>query len=229
MNCVFHAPAHLGDRHLTEQPVASATSIIQIGSPAPLFLCRTTMGERRLDDYRGRWLVFFSHPADFTPVCTSEFLSFARLFPRFQAIDCDLLGLSVDSLFSHYAWVKAIRDAFGVDIPFPIAEDPSMSIAGAYGMLRPGAPDSTTVRACLIIDPDGIVRMTASYPMSTGRNVEEVLRTVRALQTTDLHNVFTPEAWQPGDPVIEPAHAMSDDGSLDPDWFYRPVELEEKR
>lgn len=184
------------------------------------------MGERSLDDHRGRWLVFFSHPADFTPVCTSEFLTFSRLFPDFQAIGCDLLGLSVDSLFSHLAWAKAIRDAFGVDIPFPIAEDPSMAIATAYGMLKPDARDSTTVRACFIIDPDGIIRMTASYPMSTGRNVEEILRTVRALQTTDEHNVFTPEGWRPGERVIQPAPAVTADGTLDPDWFYRTMDIE---
>lgn len=184
------------------------------------------MGERSLDDYRGRWLVFFSHPADFTPVCTSEFLAFARLFQDFQDAGCDLLGLSVDSLFSHVAWAKAIQDAFDVKVPFPIVEDPSMAIAGAYGMLRPDARDSTTVRACFIIDPDGIVRMTASYPMSTGRSVEELLRTVRALQITDEHNVFTPEAWRSGDPVIEPAPVMSQDGTLDPAWFYRTFQLE---
>ncbi|MDN5925986.1 MAG: peroxiredoxin [Hyphomicrobiales bacterium] len=198
----------------------------QIGSPAPRFLCRTTLGERSVDGYRGRWLVFFSHPADFTPVCTSEFLAFARHYDAFQTADCDLLGLSVDSLFSHLAWVKAIKDAFGVAIPFPIAEDPSMAIAKAYGMLRPDAPDSTTVRACFIIDPDGIIRMTASYPMSTGRNVEEILRTVRALQATDAYNVFTPEAWQPGGRVIKPAAVISAEGELDPDWFYRTMQPE---
>lgn len=202
---------------------------LQLGSSAPRFVCRTSMGERSLDEYRGRWLVFFSHPADFTPVCTSEFLAFARLHADFQAAGCDLLGLSVDSLFSHIAWVNAIKDAFDVAIPFPIAEDPSMAIAAAYGMLRPDAIDSATVRSCFIIDPDGTIRMMASYPMSTGRNVAEILRTVRALQTTDEHNVFTPESWKPGDAIIKPSPAVSDDGTLDPDWFYRTTELESQR
>lgn len=200
--------------------------LLQLGNPAPRFVCRTTLGERSLDGYRGRWLVFFSHPADFTPVCTSEFLAFAKLHSDFQAIGCDLLGLSVDSLFSHVAWVKAIRDAFGVAIPFPIAEDPSMAIASAYGMLRPGAVDSATVRSCFIIDADGIIRMMAAYPMTTGRNVSEILRTVRALQTTDEHNVFTPECWKPGEAIIRPSAPISEDGTLDPDWFYRTTELE---
>lgn len=201
---------------------------LHLGEPAPRFVARTTMGERALDDYRGRWLVFFSHPAAFTPVCTSEFLAFARMAPDFDAIGCDLLGLSVDSLFAHLAWVKAIEDAFDVKVPFPVAEDPSMTIAQAYAMIGPNARDSTTVRSCFIIDPDGIIRLMSSYPMSTGRNVQEILRSVMALQTTDAHNVLTPESWQPGSDVIEPLPALTTEGRLDPNWFYRTRRLEEQ-
>src|SRR5271156_1726806 len=154
---------------------------ILIGSPAPRFITRTTMGERSIDGYRGRWLVLFSHPADFTPVCTSEFISFSKAYPKFQELGCDLLALSVDSLFSHVAWVRSIRDRFKVTVPFPIAEDPSMSIARAYGMIHPDAGDSSTVRATFCIDPEGLIRALTWYPMSTGRRVAEILRLVAAL------------------------------------------------
>ena len=170
-----------GDR-VSDHLGTPAAAPLTIGSPAPLFTARSTIGTRSLVDYRGRWLVLFSHPADFTPVCTSEFLGFARLFERFQAIRCDLLALSVDSLYAHVAWVRAIASEFGVEVPFPILEDPSMAIAGAYGMIHAGARDSSTVRATFVIDPDGIIRAMIWYPMSTGRSIEEILRLVTALQ-----------------------------------------------
>ena len=158
-----------------ERPTpAVVTRPLLIGSPAPRFSTRTTMGERSLDDYRGRWLVFFSHPADFTPVCTSEFVAFSKAYDRFQALGCDLLALSVDSLYSHIAWVRSIHERFGVTVPFPITEDPSMAIAAAYGMIHPDAADSSTVRATFVIDPDGLIRAMVWYPMSTGRSVELV-------------------------------------------------------
>src|ERR1700761_5458954 len=155
---------------------------VVIGSRASAFSARTTMGNRRLEDYRGRWLLLFSHPADFTPVCTSEFIAFARAQPAFQALGCDLLALSVDSLFSHLAWVRSIRDRFGIEIPFPIAEDGAMVIAGAYGMVHPADTDTSTVRASFLIDPTGIVRLITYYPMANGRNVDELLRALAALQ-----------------------------------------------
>ena len=198
-----------------------------IGDPAPLFVARTTMGERRLSDYRGRWLVFFSHPADFTPVCTSEFVAFSRAFDDFAALDCDLLGMSVDSLHSHFAWVRSIMDRFGVRVPFPIAEDPSMAIARAFGMLPPGAGDSSTVRATFVIDPEGVVRAITCLPMSVGRSVAEILRLVRALQTAHAGDVLAPEGWRPGDPLIDASPITADDvaghvPSVDaPDWYYR--------
>jgi peroxiredoxin (alkyl hydroperoxide reductase subunit C) len=198
-----------------------------IGEAPPQFTVRTTMGNRALSDYRGRWLVFFSHPADFTPVCTSEFVAFSKAHPEFQRTNCDLLALSVDSLSSHMAWIRSIKDRFNVSVPFPIAEDPSMAIARAYGMLLPGATDSSTVRATFVIDPDGLVRAITWYPMSTGRAVAEILRLVRALQTSDSEAVSTPEGWHPGDPVIDAAPLSIEDVMVHepsehaPDWYYR--------
>ena len=198
-----------------------------IGSPAPRFSTRTTMGDRSLDDYRGRWLVFFSHPADFTPVCTSEFVAFSNRYPEFRKLDCDLLALSVDSLFSHIAWVRSIKERFGVSVPFPITEDPSMAIAAAYGMIHPDARDASTVRATFVIDPEGIIRAMIWYPMSTGRSVAEILRLVQALQTADKQAASTPEGWQPGDDLIEPAPlTIEEAAAAEPpgaalDWYYR--------
>ena len=179
-----------------------------------------------MSDYRGRWLAFFSHPADFTPVCTSEFVAFARAAGEFEALGCDLLGLSVDSLFSHLAWLRAIQERFALTIPFAVCEDPSMAVARAYGMLDNASGSSATVRGLFIIDPEGIVRMTSFYPMSTGRSVAEVLRTVRALQLSDSHDVATPEGWQPGDAAIDLADMAGEDGAGVSDWLYRTRTLE---
>lgn len=198
-----------------------------IGCHAPLFCARTTMGEVSLGSYRGRWLVFFSHPADFTPVCTSEFIAFAKAHDQFQKLGCDLLGLSVDSLFAHVAWVRDIYSNFGVEVRFPLAEDPSMAIARAYGMIDRAATSSATVRATFVIDPDGIIRAMTWYPMTTGRSVAEILRLVTALQTSDAADVSTPEGWMPGDKVIDSlpidmkplVQAEDHEGSID--WYYR--------
>ncbi len=194
---------------------------------APDFVTRTTLGERRLSDYRGRWLVFFAHPADFTPVCTSEFIAFAKAYSEFQAARCELLALSVDSLFSHLAWVRGIHKEFGVEIPFPVAEDSGLHIAHAYGMVHPAATSSATVRATFVIDPEGVIRAITWYPMTVGRNVAEVLRLVLALQAVDAHGALTPENWHPGDPLLDSIpgtyadaeHAAGQVGAVD--WFYR--------
>lgn len=198
----------------------------RIGDIAPEFSCRSTRGEVSLPDYRGRWLVFFSHPADFTPVCTSEFVALARAAGEFEAIGCELLGLSVDSLFSHLAWIRAIEERFDLTVPFPVCEDPSMAVAAAYGMLDAAAGSSATVRGLFVIDPQGIVRMSSFYPMSTGRSVAEILRTVRALQLSDSHDVATPEGWQPGDEIIDFADMAREDGLGVSDWLYRTRRLE---
>src|SRR4051812_17422070 len=149
--------------------------------PAPNFQARTTMGDRSLADYRGRWLLLFSHPADFTPVCTSEFIAFSRAADRFEELGCGLLALSIDSLFSHFAWIRSIHAQFGVKVPFPIVEDPSMAVARAYGMIAPNAPYASKLRAAYVIDPEGIIRAISWYPMTTGRNIEELLRLIAAL------------------------------------------------
>ncbi len=193
--------------------------------PAPDFHARTTMGDRSLSGYRGQWLLLFSHPADFTPVCTSEFVAFARAAERFTALNCALLALSVDSLFSHLAWIRSIHARFDVVVPFPIIEDPSMAIAQAYGMMSPLARDSAMVRAIFVIDPGGIIRAISWYPLTTGRSVAELLRLVAALQMTDAHGVSTPEAWQPGQDVILPPPMTTSDaleaGQTGGDWYYR--------
>jgi len=176
----------------------------RLNEPAPDFNAPTTHGNRSLQDYRGKWLVLFSHPADFTPVCTTEFIAFARHAPEFNKRDCELLGLSIDSTHSHIAWVRNIKEKFGVEVTFPIINDLSMAVANAYGMIHPGAADTAAVRATFIIDPEGKLRAMVYYPMSNGRSIPEMLRLLEALQTSDRHGVATPESWQPGDRVIVP-------------------------
>ena len=206
---------------------------------APDFEAKTTHGVRRLADYEGKWLVLFSHPADFTPVCTTEFMAFARAHADFQALNCELLGLSIDSNYAHIAWVRTIKEKFGVDIPFPIIEDLSMRVAHAYGMIQPGASDTSAVRATFLIDPKGTLRAMVYYPMSNGRSIAEFLRLLAALQTSDKHGVATPESWQPGDKVIVPpphtaqaadervaSAAAPDSGMECTDWFFCKKALE---
>ncbi len=210
---------------MTIMPTTELMYPPQLHDQAPEFQARTTMGMRALSDYRGKWLLFFSHPADFTPVCTSEFIALARAADRFAALDCALLALSVDSLYSHLAWLRSIRAQFGVEIEFPIIEDPSMAIARSYGMIAPHAPDTALVRAVFVIDPIGIVRAILWYPMTTGRNIEELLRLIAALRTSDAHHVSTPAGWLPGDDVILPppqsAEGLYGPAAAGEDWYYR--------
>jgi peroxiredoxin (alkyl hydroperoxide reductase subunit C) len=199
----------------------------RLNERAPEFKARTTHGVKQLSDYEGKWLVLFSHPADFTPVCTTEFTAFARHYPEFQKLNCDLLGLSIDSYYSHVAWVRNIKEKFGIEIPFPIIEDLSMDVARAFGMIHPGAGDTSAVRATFIIDPKGILRAMVYYPMTNGRSIPEFLRLVTALQTSDANKVATPEGWQPGDKVIVPppqdadaAEARMGEGYECTDWYF---------
>ncbi|WP_339871838.1 peroxiredoxin [uncultured Brevundimonas sp.] len=189
----------------------AAVPPLRLNALAPDFTARTTMGERSLSDYRGRWLVLMSHPADFTPVCTSEFVALARQADAFAALDCDLMALSVDSLYAHIAWLADIDRRYGVRIPFPVIEDPSMVIGAAYGMVDATSPDSATVRATFIIDPDGIVRAISWYPMTVGRSVDELLRLVTALQVTDREQASAPAGWTTGAPLMEPAAVTLDE------------------
>ena len=197
---------------------------LRIGEVAPDFQARTTMGELRLSDYRGRWVLLFSHPGDFTPVCTSEFVALSRAVDRFDALNCALVAISVDSLYAHLGWIRAIRDHFGVTVGFPIVEDPSMVIGRAYGMIAADAIDAATLRATFFIDPDGVVRARICYPATVGRSVEELLRVVAALQRVDRDNVVTPEGWRPGDDVLlPPCHdqASALDAAEGPCWFHQ--------
>lgn len=182
----------------------------RLNEAAPDFEAVTTHGVRKLSDYKGKWLILFSHPADFTPVCTTEFMAFARAHEKFTALNTDLLGLSIDSRYAHIAWVRSIKEKFGVEIRFPIIEDLSMRVAHAYGMIMPGASDTSAVRATFFIDPTGVLRAMVYYPMSNGRSISEFLRLITALQTADANKVATPENWQPGEPVIVPPPQTSD-------------------
>ena len=181
------------------------TKLPRINEPAPDFSSTTTQGPKKLTDYKGRWLVLFSHPADFTPVCTTEFIAFAERFGEFQKRNADILGVSVDSLYSHLAWVQAIKEKLGVVIPFPVIADLDMKVASAYGMIHPGAGDTSAVRSVFVIDEKQNVRALVYYPMSVGRNIDEILRVLDALQTGDKHGVACPAGWQPGDKVVVPA------------------------
>ncbi|MCK3777302.1 peroxiredoxin [Ensifer sesbaniae] len=198
---------------------------LRINDIAPGFSARSTTGELSLASYRGRWVLFFSHPADFTPVCTSEFIALARAKGRFAALECELLGLSVDSLYAHVAWLRDIERSFGVRVDFPVIEDPSMAIARAYGMLDSASPSSATVRATYVIDPEGVIRAIVWYPMNVGRSVDELLRLVEALQASLEEGASTPEGWRTGDPLVEAAattmeEAETASGSKGA-WYYR--------
>jgi len=207
-------------------------SLPRLNEPAPEFSVKTTQGPRKLQDYRGQWLILFSHPADFTPVCTSEIVAFSHAYARFKTLGCELLGLSIDSNFAHLAWVRNIRANFGIDVPFPIIEDLSMRVANDYGMIQSGASDTSTVRAAFFIDPESKVRAMVYYPMSNGRSVEEFLRLLAAMQTADRHCVATPEGWQPGDKVvvlppttIADADARAKAGYEYVDWYFSKTDL----
>ena len=198
-----------------------------LNEPAPPFKAKTTHGERSLADYKGKWLILFSHPADFTPVCTTEFIGFAKAAETFRKMNCELLGLSIDSLYSHLAWTRNIQEKFGVTIPFPIIEDIKMEVASAYGMVHPGAADTQAVRATFFIDPHGVLRAMVYYPMSNGRSIDEFVRLLQAMQTSDKNQCATPEGWVPGRDVIVPppktaqaAEKRLTEGYKTVDWYY---------
>ncbi|WP_198042030.1 peroxiredoxin [Mycobacterium kansasii] len=193
---------------VTDTPTAAMP---RIGEPAPAFTAVTTQGPINFPaDYAGKWVIFFSHPADFTPVCTSEFMTFASMQQEFAAYNTELVGLSVDSLYSHIAWLRTVKDKISfrgmhdVEVGFPLVEDVSMQVAQKYGMIMPGEDATKAVRAVFIIDPGGIVRAIIYSPLSLGRNFDELLRAVKALQTADRFDVATPADWRPGDRVIVP-------------------------
>jgi peroxiredoxin (alkyl hydroperoxide reductase subunit C) len=176
----------------------------RLGEKAPEFEAVTTQGTLRLSDFKGAWLVLFSHPADFTPVCTTEFIAFSEIFDELKKRNTQLLGLSVDSTSSHIAWIRNIEEKMSVKIPFPIIADLDKKVGTLYGMIHPGQSKTEAVRCVFVIDPDGIVRAMIYYPLTTGRNMSEILRLLDALQTADKHKVATPANWKPGEPVIVP-------------------------
>ena len=211
---------------------AKATALPRLGSPAPLFEADTTHGTLRLEDFKGGWLILFSHPADFTPVCTTEFIAFAKIAPELKKRNVELLGLSIDSTFSHIAWVRNIEEKFGVKIPFPVIADLNKQVATLYGMIMPGESKTETSRAVFVIDDKGIVRAMVYYPLTTGRNMEEILRLIDALQTTDKHGVATPANWRPGEKVIVPpprtvegAEARMKENYERKDWYFSQKSL----
>ena len=182
----------------------------RLGEPAPEFEAPTTHGTKKLSDYKGSWLILFSHPADFTPVCTTEFIAFAEIADELEKRNTKLMGLSIDSTYSHIAWVRNIEQNFGVKIPFPVIADLNKDVATKYGMVMPGESSTETSRCVFVIDPDGIMRSMIYYPLTTGRNMDEILRLVDALQTHVKHKVATPANWRPGDDVIVPPPGTQD-------------------
>jgi peroxiredoxin (alkyl hydroperoxide reductase subunit C) len=197
---------------MSEECVEQETPRIPlIGEKAPAFEALTTNGPISFpDDYKGKWVILFSHPADFTPVCTTEFMTFASMEDEFKELNCELIGLSIDSNYSHIAWLRTIkekikfRDMENVEVNFPVIADLKMDVANKYGMVQPAADDTHAVRAVFYIDPEGIVRALVYYPLSNGRNFNELKRLLIAMQTSDAHGVATPADWHPGEKVIIP-------------------------
>lgn len=194
-----------------EQKQEHMVSMPRIGDPAPKFKAVTTQGPISFpEDYAGKWVILFSHPADFTPVCTSEFMTFAHMEAQFEQANCKLVGLSVDGLYSHIAWLRTIKEKIeyrgmkDVEVKFPLIEDITMEVANLYGMIQPGEATTKAVRAVFFVDPAGIIRTIIYYPLSLGRNFDELYRVVVALQAADKFSVAMPADWRPGDDVIVP-------------------------
>ncbi|MCG8400044.1 MAG: peroxiredoxin [Firmicutes bacterium] len=202
-------------------------SLPRLGSPAPSFEAPTTHGTLRLEDFKGSWLIMFSHPADFTPVCTTEFTAFAQIHEELRKRNVELLGLSIDSIYAHIAWIRNIEEKLGVKVGFPVIADLNKEVATAYGMVMPGESKTETSRCVFVIDPNGIVRAMIYYPLTTGRNIDEMIRLIDALQTSDKHGVATPANWKPGEKVIVPppntqdmAEERVNEGHECTDWYF---------
>lgn len=223
-----------------------AFAMPRIGDKAPEFKAVTTQGEINFPaDYKGSWVILFSHPADFTPVCTSEFMTFANMEDKFAEANTKLVGLSVDGLYSHIAWLRTIKEKIeykgmkNIEVKFPLIEDITMEVATKYGMMMPGESNTKAVRAVFVIDPEGIVRTVLYYPLSLGRNFEELYRIVIALQTADEFKIATPADWQPGDEVIVPTAGScgvakermesKDEDTHCYDWFFCTKKLDKDK
>ncbi len=220
-------------------------SLPRIGDKAPAFKAVTTQGDIDFPkQYEGSWVILFSHPADFTPVCTTEFITFASMEKQFAEANCKLVGLSVDGIYSHIAWLRTIQEKIRyrghehVEVKFPLIEDITMEVAKAYGMIQPGEASTKAVRAVFFIDPKGVIRALMYYPLSVGRNFDELYRTLIALQTADAFGVALPADWRPGDDVIvSPAASCSSaknrmEGKEDmvcQDWFFCSRKLDKEK
>lgn len=183
----------------------------RIGDAAPAFEANTTQGHISFpSDFKGKWKILFSHPADFTPVCTTEFMTFGHMAEEFEALNCQLIGLSIDGIHSHIAWLRTIREKIdfrgmkGIEVKFPLIDDISMNVAKLYGMIQPGESTTSAVRAVFFIDPQDKIRTIMYYPLSLGRNFDEIKRVLIGLQTVDNFGVALPADWRPGDEVIVP-------------------------
>ncbi|MDI3318131.1 MAG: peroxiredoxin [Bacillota bacterium] len=221
----------------TREVEAPVAALPRIGEPAPDFEAASTRGTIRLSDYRGKWVMLFSHPADFTPVCTTEISAFAARHHEFERRNVQLIGLSVDGVPAHLSWTRDMEEAFGHPIPFPIIADLDMKVSRLYGMIHPGESTTATVRAVFFIDDQGIIRALLYYPMSLGRSVDELLRVFDGLQTSAKYGVSTPVDWQPGKEVVVPAPATADkiqskeeaerEGLIYKRWYLRLKKLPE--
>ncbi len=199
---------------------------LRIGDTPPDFEARSTTGPVKLSGYRGRWLILFSHPADFTPVCTTEFVELSKEAKAFEKRDCALMALSVDSLFSHFAWLRLIKERFDVEVRFPIVEDPTLVIGRAFGMVAPNDNDSATVRTTFFIDPHGVIRAMTCYPANVGRSIPEMLRTLDALQAIDAKGGLAPANWAEGSALLQAPTTDLDEvysASDETSWFLRDM------
>lgn len=227
------------------ETIQNAITLPRIGETAPEFKAVTTQGPINFPaDYKGNWVILFSHPADFTPVCTSEFMTFASLENKFADVNCKLVGLSVDGLYSHIAWLRTIKEKIeykgmkDIEVKFPLIEDITMEVAKLYGMIQPGESNTKAVRAVFFIDPKGVIRAMIYYPLSLGRNFDELYRVIVALQTGDKFGVAMPADWRPGDEVIVPPAGScgvakermeSKNGMRCYDWFFCTKEIPEEK
>ncbi len=219
-----------------EEQIKEQNSMPLIGDNAPFFKAKTTMGEINFpEDYKGKWVILFSHPADFTPVCTTEFITFASMQEEFRKLNTELIGLSIDSIYAHIAWLRTIKEKIeykgmkNVEVKFPVIEDIKMDVAKKFGMLQPNASTTQAVRAVFIIDEKAKVRAILYYPLSAGRNIQEINRLIIAMHKADKEGIATPANWQPGDDVIIPTPGScgaakervesKEEGKYCLDWF----------
>jgi peroxiredoxin (alkyl hydroperoxide reductase subunit C) len=209
------------------EAISATPTIPKIGDRAPDFQANSSKGPISLKDFKGKWVILFSHPADFTPVCTTEFIEFARKYDEFEKRNAQLIGLSIDSVYSHIAWLLQMEKIYGVEVKFPVIADLNMNVANLYGLIHEHASATSTVRAVFFIDPEGVVRALIYYPASTGRNIDEILRVLDSLTYADSFIIATPANWKAGDDVIVPQPAtlqaakdrLKDKNLNVKDWF----------